>query len=168
MSWEFSIPPSDTPDQTITVRNAELGDVEENIHRQVAGETDAGQVFVEDLGVVDAFLDVQFASLSIQERADMERFFGPQGANRRALPFAIEVSGRHLMVGLNTGQTINGVPLNTGQGFNTGDRVVPDTARLAIVFLDQSRIDWNQPRPRQFSAGMRFRIHAGPIPDLTG
>ncbi len=164
MSWKFTL--LEQPLLTITVRNAELGDADRDERRQAVGETDGGAVFVEDLGATDEFVDATFASLSVVERADLEKFFGTDGANKRAKPFSIEISGRHKVVPLNTGQVIDGVPLNTGQGFNTGQLVLPDIAVLPVVFLDQSDIIFAQPRPRQFTTTMRFRLSSGGLPKI--
>jgi len=146
----------------------EYGDVGTHQRRQVAGETDGGQLFVQDLMVEDQFIDFTWEWLSEKDRSNLLLFL--RAANFRQKPITFEISGKSFPTGLNTGQTFNGAALTTGMTrksceavLNTGATVQPDVAILNNVFLEQSEVSLEQIRNENSNVTLRVRIPGGPI-----
>jgi len=171
MSWLWQFPAGGSPNFTFTTRNPEFGEVHRLMRRQASARTDGGVVFVEDLGVDEEVIEATFMNLCTPERANLEKIFSEPFANRQENPITIQITndpviGGQFMQALTTGMVIDRVPLTTGQGFTTGDRVVADDPTLPIVFLDQPDLVFEQIRHQQYSLTLRLRLSIGPLPEI--
>ena len=157
MTWSMSV---DAPDGTvsISVRNPLFGERDSEPRRQFRGVTESGLVFVQDLGREDRFLECSWTFLTPVMRSDLLLFFGPSGTLRQARPFTLTITNTTFAVVIGTGMTINRLALGTGQGFGTGQSVVPATVVLEGVHLEQPEIAFAQHRAERYSTELTFRL----------
>ena len=155
MSFTFEITrPAPIGTIAIEVRNPEFGDNSEFGRRQSVGETEAGEEFVQDLGVDTEYYQATWASLDRCERRDLEYFFGINGTNRRQ---------RRLIMGVTNNANL-AFPIGTGQGWNTaadlntGVLLVPATASFGEVRLQQSELVFTSVPRDRYTTSLRFRI----------
>ena len=142
----------------VNVRSPEFGDVHSKDRRQPSGETEGGELFIQDVGVDQKFFDAPLTNLTATERADLEFFFSKDVANKRQRPFELRVVDNKCF----------GLGIATGQGWSTGDNlasgsiVFPAFGTFGLVRLEQTRISFSSiPRDR-FATSLRFRILTPP------
>ena len=157
MTWTFEV---DGPDGTVTaaIRNPEFSERTTEVRRQGKGVTEAGLVFVQDLGEQNEFIEGSWTWLTPAMRSALLLFFGPNGTLRQGRGFALTITGMNFPVVIGTGMVIDGVGLGTGQGYGTGQTVVPDTVVLDDVRLDQPDLSFAQQRNDRYSTELAFRI----------
>jgi len=160
MTTTLSTERADGVTVSISIRDPEFGDEETIARRQAVGTTDGGVQFVEDLALEDGFWVFEFQNLTAAERSDLIRLIRAAGYRRRAIDIA--VTGGHLPRGINTGQTVTS-GINTGDGYNTGQTIYPDTARIPGVYLDQGSLALKQVRDELSNVTLRFRVPAGAL-----
>lgn len=115
-------------------RTFDWGDRHQTQRRQEAAVTEAGVVFVQDLGRTDQFVEGTFNSITLSEKADLLEFFGTDGANYREREFKMAVT--------------NGIGISpNGDGSWSGR-----------VRLEQAAFDWRARRGCRFQVSMRFRV----------
>ena len=143
---------------TIDIRNPEFGDVSEFARRQRQAETEAGVVFVQDLGVDLEFFRGTWTNLQRCERRDMEFFFGPEGTNYRQRPFTMSViNNKNIAFGIGTGQG-----WSTADDLESGSLVVPASASFGLVKLEQSSLQFSTIPTERYTVDLAFRILTPP------
>ena len=170
MSWTFTVNKTGGGTATMTLPDAEFGDIVSHVRRQATAVSDGGTKFVQDLKVEDEFIDAQWIWLDDDNRSDILIFI--RAADFQSKPFSISITGSRFPsfpVGLNTGQSIEGSVINTGddpvcsKALNTGQTVRPDTAFLTNVFFENPDFVFEQVKDGRSQIAMRFRIPGGPI-----
>lgn len=154
MSFTFEITRPGVGLVSIEIRNPEFGDTTRFSRRQERGETEAGVLFLQDLGVDMEFYDATWQSLTRCERRDLEYFFGPSGTTYAQRPFTMGVENNVALA----------FPVGTGQGWSTADAlasgslVVPLSASFGMVKLEQSQIQFAATPRDRYTTSLRFRI----------
>lgn len=157
MPWTISTTPDQGGTASAVLRDPEFGEVSGHDRRQFFIESDGGQIFTQDLEVEDRFLDVRWRWIDDAEWTGLLKVL--RAGRWRFGTYSIAISGSNpFAVPLGTGQSIGGVPINTGNGLSTGDTVFADTATLGGLKLEQSLAEIETIRNQRGAVPLRFRL----------
>lgn len=153
--WTFTTDPDAGGTVTAVMGPPERNDAYQRVRRQAVATSDGGDVFVQDLGVEDEFLNLRWENAKPSEWSGLDRVL--RAANWRSRRIQISVTGdKAFPVGIGPSQTVDGLALSPGQGHSPGDTVLA-TAFTLSVKLDQSQSEWEHQQEAKGSIALRFR-----------
>lgn len=148
------------PDKTITalIKAMEFQDSERRARRQARGITEAGLVFVQDLGREDRFFDLSFQFLKPKERSDLLVFFGPDGTLRQARSFSVTFTAFDPDLGIMAALISTDQGFSTDEGLSTDQENQVQAATFNGVFLDQDELVFVQQLDGHWALDLRLRL----------